>query len=66
VIGIGAGAGCDGQILVLHDILGISPKAPSFSKDFLAEAGSISGAIQAYVEQVKSGVFPSAAQSFNE
>ena len=66
VIGIGAGSACDGQILVLHDILGISPRAPSFSRDFLAEAGSIQGAIKAYVEQVKSGAFPSASESFNE
>jgi len=66
VIGIGAGAGCDGQILVLHDILGLTPKAPKFSKDFLADTGTIQGAVRAYVEQVKDGSFPSPEYSFNE
>lgn len=66
VIGIGAGSACDGQILVLHDILGISPRAPSFSRDFLAETGSIQGAIKAYVDQVKSGAFPASSESFSE
>lgn len=66
VIGIGAGAGCDGQILVLHDILGLTPKAPKFSKDFLADAGTIQGAVRAYVEQVKDSSFPSPEYSFNE
>ncbi len=65
VIGIGAGAGCDGQVLVLHDVLGITPGgAPSFSRDFMAEAGSIQGALEAYVEAVRSGDFPGAEQSF--
>ncbi len=66
VIGIGAGPQCDGQILVLHDILGLTPKAPKFSKDFLLENGTIHKAIRAYVEQVKDGSFPSAEQSFAE
>lgn len=66
VIGIGAGVDCDGQILVLHDILGLTPKAPSFSKDFLIENGTIQKAVRAYVEQVKDGTFPSPEQSFNE
>lgn len=64
VIGIGAGSGCDGQVLVLHDMLGInSGKAPSFSKDFLAGRSGISEAIVAYVQDVKSGSFPGAAQT---
>jgi 3-methyl-2-oxobutanoate hydroxymethyltransferase len=63
VIGIGAGAGCDGQVLVLHDMLGLlSGKAPRFSKDFLAEPGagplSVAAAVRRYVEAVKSGDFP--------
>ena len=66
VIGIGAGAGCDGQILVLQDILGLTPKAPKFSKDFLADTGTIQGAVRAYVEQVKDSSFPSPAYSFTE
>ena len=65
VIGIGAGPGCDGQVLVLHDILGItSGRTPSFSHDFMQDAGSIEGAIRAYVDAVHQGNFPTAEQSF--
>ncbi|MDM8558866.1 3-methyl-2-oxobutanoate hydroxymethyltransferase [Candidatus Parabeggiatoa sp. HSG14] len=65
VIGIGAGAACDGQVLVLHDMLGITPgKRPSFSKDFLQEAGSIPAAIEAFINAVKNGTFPGAAHTF--
>jgi len=65
VIGIGAGPECDAQVLVLYDLLGITPgKRPKFSKDFLAEAGSVAGAIQAYVKAVKSGAFPAAEHCF--
>ncbi|MDH5393895.1 MAG: 3-methyl-2-oxobutanoate hydroxymethyltransferase [Gammaproteobacteria bacterium] len=59
VIGIGAGAGVDGQILVLQDILGITPgRAPKFSKDFMAGADSIQAAIQHYIAAVKAKSFP--------
>lgn len=59
VIGIGAGRDCDGQVLVLYDMLGITPgKRPRFSKDFLQHNGSVPGALRAYVEQVKTGTFP--------
>ncbi len=62
VIGIGAGADTDGQVLVLYDMLGITPgKRPKFSKDFLAESGSIAAALRAYVEAVKAGRFPDRA-----
>lgn len=65
VIGIGAGPGCDGQVLVLHDILGVSAgKKPRFVKDFMAGAADIPAAIRAYVEAVRAGRFPSADQSF--
>ncbi len=65
VIGIGAGVHCDGQILVLYDMLGITPgRRPSFSKDFLAGASSISAALEAYVEAVKSGAFPGPEHTF--
>lgn len=61
VIGIGAGAGTDGQVLVLYDVLGVSAgRVPSFSKDFLAAEGSIKGALTAYVRDVKSRSFPGA------
>jgi 3-methyl-2-oxobutanoate hydroxymethyltransferase len=58
-IGIGAGPDCDGQVLVLHDMLGIYPgKKGRFVKDFMAEAQSIEGAVRAYVQAVKDGSFP--------
>jgi 3-methyl-2-oxobutanoate hydroxymethyltransferase len=59
-IGIGAGPSCDGQILVLHDMLGLNSghRRPRFVKDFLAGAGSILGAFQAYAAAVRSGEFP--------
>lgn len=59
-IGIGAGAGCDGQVLVLHDLLGLDTghRKPKFVKDFLAEGGSVAGAIRAYAQAVRNGSFP--------
>jgi 3-methyl-2-oxobutanoate hydroxymethyltransferase len=58
-IGIGAGPGCSGQVLVLHDMLGVYPgKKPRFTKDFMVGADSIEGAVRAYVQAVKSGAFP--------
>ncbi|VAX12156.1 3-methyl-2-oxobutanoate hydroxymethyltransferase [hydrothermal vent metagenome] len=67
-IGIGAGPDCDGQVLVLYDLLGLTPgKRPKFSKDFLSEmpAGKgITAAIRAYVDAVKSGVFPAPEHGF--
>ena len=65
VIGIGAGSGCDGQVLVLQDMLGITPgKRPKFSKDFMAGQTSIQAALQAYVRAVKDGSFPAPEHSF--
>ncbi|MBF0470646.1 MAG: 3-methyl-2-oxobutanoate hydroxymethyltransferase [Gammaproteobacteria bacterium] len=65
VIGIGAGRGCDGQVLVLHDILGITLGAPpSFSHNFLAGRDSIPAAVAAYVAAVRDGSFPTPEQSF--
>ena len=52
-IGIGSGDACSGQILVVYDILGISPNIPPFSKNYLCENGSILGAIVAYKKAVK-------------
>ncbi|HBA34233.1 MAG TPA: 3-methyl-2-oxobutanoate hydroxymethyltransferase [Gammaproteobacteria bacterium] len=66
VIGIGAGADVDGQILVLYDILGISKgKRPLFSKDYMTGAESILAAIQTYDEQVRAGTFPAAEHTFS-
>jgi 3-methyl-2-oxobutanoate hydroxymethyltransferase len=54
IIGIGAGTDCDGQILVLYDMLNITPgHKPSFVKDFLAQTGTIPAALAAYVNAVK-------------
>lgn len=59
VIGIGAGPQCDAQVLVLHDLLGITPgQRPRFSRDFSADGAGITGAVRAYVEAVKGGAFP--------
>jgi len=64
-IGIGAGPNCSGQVLVLPDMLGISPgKPPKFVKDFMADHSSIDAAIKAYVKEVKSGKFPGPEHSF--
>lgn len=64
-IGIGAGADCDGQVLVLYDMLGIYPgKTPRFARNFMEGAGSVQSAIQAYVQAVKNGAFPVAEHSF--
>ena len=66
VIGIGAGPHCDGQVLVIHDMLGITPgKRPKFSKDFLAGRDSVAAAISAYAEDVRSGAFPAPEHCFN-
>lgn len=59
-IGIGAGPYCDGQVLVVTDLLGISPHIPRFARNFLHSTNSISAAVAAYVEAVRSGTFPSA------
>ncbi|WP_158883607.1 3-methyl-2-oxobutanoate hydroxymethyltransferase [Rhodanobacter sp. L36] len=65
VIGIGAGPDCDGQVLVIHDMLGITPgKRPKFSKDFLAGRDSVAAAIAAYADEVRSGAFPAPEHSF--
>lgn len=64
VIGIGAGAECDGQVLVLHDMLGANPSGqPRFSRDFLTgQTDGLRGAVEAYVSAVKSGAFPGPEQ----
>lgn len=60
VIGIGAGNDCDGQILVLQDILGITPgKIPPFVKNYMY-CGTIQKAVQEYIQEVKNGAFPNA------
>jgi len=65
-IGIGAGAGCDGQVLVMHDFLGLDSghRRPKFVKDFLAEGGSVAGAVRAYADAVRAGTFPDAEHAY--
>ena len=64
-IGIGAGADCSGQVLVLPDMLGISPgRPPKFVKNFMEGRASIEAAVKAYVREVKSGKFPASEHGF--
>ncbi|PTT64490.1 3-methyl-2-oxobutanoate hydroxymethyltransferase [Stenotrophomonas sp. HMWF003] len=65
-IGIGAGPGCDGQVLVLHDFLGLDSghRRPKFVKDFLADGGSVAGAVRAYADAVRDGSFPDAEHAY--
>jgi 3-methyl-2-oxobutanoate hydroxymethyltransferase len=64
-IGIGAGPDCDGQVLVLQDMLGIYPRpSPKFSKNFMQDAASIEAAVKSYIAAVKSGAFPGPEHSF--
>lgn len=67
VIGIGAGADCDGQVLVLHDMLGLHTGKPArFVKNFLTESNDgISGALHAYVSAVKEGRYPAPEHGFD-
>ncbi len=65
-IGIGAGAGCDGQVLVIHDILGLCEKySPKFVKRYADAKGLITDAVSAYIQDVKTGNFPLEEHSFN-
>lgn len=63
-IGIGAGRDCDGQVLVLQDMIGISSLAPKFSMSFLSDGRNIPEAIEAYVDAVRNINFPADEQCF--
>jgi 3-methyl-2-oxobutanoate hydroxymethyltransferase len=64
-IGIGAGAGCDGQILVLPDLLGLNDSfTPKFLKRYAALAGTVRSALQTYAEEVRNGTYPDVEHSF--
>lgn len=67
VIGIGAGSDTDGQVLVLHDMLGLSlsGRIPKFVKNFMEGQSSIQGALAAYVREVKAVSFPAAEHGFS-
>jgi 3-methyl-2-oxobutanoate hydroxymethyltransferase len=64
-IGIGAGPDCSGQVLVMHDLLGVFPgRKARFVKNFMEGQTSIDAAVQAYVAAVKDGSFPAAEHCF--
>ena len=65
-IGIGAGNGCDGQVLVLHDMLGLNESfTPKFLKRYAELAESVRGAVAQYAAEVRTGVYPDDAHSFD-
>jgi 3-methyl-2-oxobutanoate hydroxymethyltransferase len=65
-IGIGAGPDCDGQVLVIHDLLGYgSEHAPKFVRRYANLSAEITRAVTAYCEDVRSGAFPSDAESYH-
>lgn len=65
-IGIGAGIDCDGQVLVIHDILGLCEKySPKFVKRYADAAGLIRQGVKAYIDEVKTGAFPGPEHSFS-
>ncbi|MDR2637664.1 MAG: 3-methyl-2-oxobutanoate hydroxymethyltransferase [Zoogloeaceae bacterium] len=64
-IGIGAGAGTSGQVLVVYDMLDIGiGRKPRFVKNFMASAGSVQAAVAAYVREVKAGAFPAGEHTY--
>ncbi len=65
VIGIGAGVDTDGQVLVIHDMLGLNPRPAKFVRNFMAGQASIQDALTAYTQAVKSGQFPAPEHGFS-
>ncbi len=63
-IGIGASAACDGQILVMEDMLGLSPRVPKFVREFGRIGAAIDGAIKSYAEEVRAKRFPAAEHAY--
>jgi 3-methyl-2-oxobutanoate hydroxymethyltransferase len=63
-IGIGASPACDGQILVMEDMLGLSPRVPKFVKEFGKVGAVIEGAIRMYAEEVRARSFPSPENTY--
>jgi len=58
VIGIGAGVDCDGQVLVMHDMLGLGARVPKFVRNFMSDSESIAAAFELYVAEVRASRFP--------
>ena len=64
-VGIGSGVDCDGQVLVVNDMIGLTPEPlPKFVKKYAKVAETISDSAKKYVEEVKKGTFPSQEQSY--
>ena len=63
-VGIGAGPGCDGQVLVSYDMLGLTPHCPRFCRNFLADARGIPEALASYVRAVRESEFPAPDNGF--
>jgi 3-methyl-2-oxobutanoate hydroxymethyltransferase len=64
-IGIGAGPACDGQVLVFHDLLGITPTTPKFVRRYAELGRAATEAVSAFAADVRSGAFPSDAESYH-
>jgi 3-methyl-2-oxobutanoate hydroxymethyltransferase len=64
VIGIGAGAGTDAQVLVMHDLLGLSRHTARFVQNFMQGQDTIQGALKAFVDAVKSGDYPAEEHTY--
>jgi 3-methyl-2-oxobutanoate hydroxymethyltransferase len=64
VIGIGAGVDCDGQVLVMHDMLGLGARAPKFVANFMSGVDSVQAAFAAYVQAVREKRFPAAQHTY--
>jgi 3-methyl-2-oxobutanoate hydroxymethyltransferase len=63
-IGIGAGSGCDGQVLVIHDVFGLSDRVPKLAKKYAAVGDMMRQAVTQYYSEVKTGAFPTEKNSF--
>ena len=64
-IGIGAGPACDGQVLVINDLLGISGFKPRFVRNFASLSESMEKAVKSFIREVREGTFPSTEESFS-
>lgn len=65
-VGIGSGAGCDGQVLVLHDLLGLyEGRAPRFVKRYAEVAATVQGALERYAADVRGGAFPAEEHTYS-
>jgi 3-methyl-2-oxobutanoate hydroxymethyltransferase len=64
-IGIGAGAGCDGQVLVLHDLLGVTARTAKFVRRYASLADDATAAVAAFANDVRTGAFPADAEVYH-